>query len=154
MSYNKNFWSGKKLDEFSSEEWEKLCDRCGLCCLHSVEDEDTGKFYLTGVACKLLDKHHCKCSSYSDRKNYVPDCVTLTPEVVEQAKWLPKTCAYVLIKEGKNLYDWHHLISGSYDTIHQCVNSARDYIDISDDCLENEEDIVDYIKIDIHPKNN
>lgn len=138
-------WKNKSLSEFSPQEWESLCDRCGLCCMLTVQDEDTDEIYPTGVACKLLDDETCFCSNYSCRKNYVPDCVSLTPEVVAKAVWLPKTCAYRLIREGKELFPWHHLISGSFETVHTAGISARSKIEVYDSNLETEEDVLNYV---------
>ncbi len=118
------FWE-KPLAELSRAEWEALCDGCGKCCLHKVEDEATGRIYGTNVACKLLDRHDSRCTSYRERKAIVPDCVRLTKDMVGRLSWLPSTCAYRLRSEGKPLPDWHYLLSGSRETVHEAGMSVR-----------------------------
>ena len=102
----------------SPSEWESLCDGCGKCCLISLEDEDTGDILLTDVHCRLFDETTCRCRDYANRKRHVPDCVQLTPENIPALQWMPRTCAYRLLDEGKDLPAWHHLVSGDRDTIH------------------------------------
>ncbi|MGD8309853.1 MAG: YcgN family cysteine cluster protein, partial [Chromatiales bacterium] len=109
---NTPFWRRKALDALEPAEWESLCDGCGKCCLHKLEDEDTREIRFTNVACRLLDAATCRCSDYANRSSRVPDCVTLTPEVLDDPYWLPATCAYRLVAEGKDLPDWHPLVSG------------------------------------------
>ena len=112
------FWETKSLSEMTAEEWESLCDGCAQCCLHKVEDEDTGDIYNTNLACKLMDMDTCQCSDYANRKTEVPDCLQLTPENVEEIDWLPPSCAYKRLANGEPLLPWHPLISGSPDTVH------------------------------------
>ena len=112
------FWETKSLSEMTAEEWESLCDGCAQCCLHKVEDEDTGDIYNTNLACKLMDMDTCQCSDYANRKTEVPDCLQLTPENVEEIDWLPPSCAYKRLAKGEPLLPWHPLISGSPDTVH------------------------------------
>ena len=111
------FWKTKPLAEMTKEEWESLCDGCGRCCLNKLEDEDTGRFLYTRAACKLLDLETCRCTDYANRQAKVPDCVALTPENVGSLGWLPATCAYRLLDEGKNLQWWHPLVSGRAETV-------------------------------------
>lgn len=111
------FWKTKTLTDMSRDEWENLCDGCGRCCLNKLEDEDTGKFLYTRAACKLLDVKTCRCTDYPNRAARVPDCVTLTPENVGELGWLPQTCAYRLLDEGKSLPWWHPLVSGRPETV-------------------------------------
>lgn len=119
------FWE-LPLKDLDPEEWEALCDGCGKCCLNKIEFEDTGDLAFTRIACKLLDGDSCQCSHYADRHKYVPECIVLTRQKLEQVSyWLPATCAYRLRAEGKPLYDWHYLISGSRETVHEAGVSVR-----------------------------
>ncbi len=118
------FWE-KPLRELSRAEWEALCDGCGKCCLHKMEDEVTGAIYGTNVSCKLLDRHSCRCSNYRERKAFVPDCVRLTPELAGKLSWLPSTCAYRLRSEDKPLPEWHYLVSGDRESVHEAGMSVR-----------------------------
>ncbi len=119
------FWMRKQLHEMNREEWESLCDGCAKCCLHKLEDEDSGDVYYTKVVCRYLDEQHCSCTEYQDRNRLVPECVWLQPEDVAEFHWLPVTCAYRLIAEGQPLPEWHPLISGSADSVHQAGVSVR-----------------------------
>lgn len=120
------FWERVPLENLTPKEWEALCDGCGKCCLNKLEDPDTQEVALTRVACRLLDDSTCRCSQYEIRKQFVPDCVVLTPQKLpEIAYWLPRTCAYRLLHEGKPLYDWHPLISGTPETVHAAGVSVQ-----------------------------
>lgn len=119
------YWQRKSLDEMTNDEWERLCDGCGRCCMLKLEDEDTGDVHLTRIACKLLDIGKCRCSDYKKRHEKVPDCLRLTPELTRELGWLPETCAYRLIDEGKELAWWHPLISGDAQTVHLAGVSVR-----------------------------
>ena len=110
------FWE-LPLDALMREEWEALCDGCGRCCLHKLEDEDTGAIAETNVACKLLDTETARCKDYRHRKAFVPDCLRLTPALVKKVPWLPKTCAYRLRAEGEPIPDWHYLLTGNRDAM-------------------------------------
>ena len=112
------FWRTKRLDEMNDAEWESLCDGCARCCLNKLEDADTGRVAYTDIACSLLDGASCRCSDYANRLQHVPDCVQLTPAQADEFKWLPPTCAYRLVSEGKDLPLWHHLVCGDPDAVH------------------------------------
>jgi hypothetical protein len=112
------FWEHKTLPELDHAEWESLCDGCGKCCLNKLED-DEGTVAYTRVACRLLDNQTCQCSLYKTRHAYVPECIVLTADTItKHLYWLPQTCAYRLIHEGRPLYDWHPLISGDPASVH------------------------------------
>jgi uncharacterized cysteine cluster protein YcgN (CxxCxxCC family) len=111
------FWREKTLDEMSRAEWESLCDGCGRCCLHKLRDDDTGELDFTNVACRLLNTQTAQCSDYKNRRKKVPDCVQLTPAKLRQIDWLPPSCAYRRVAEGKDLPPWHPLRSGTPDTV-------------------------------------
>jgi hypothetical protein len=119
------FWRGKTLDQLTAGQWEALCDGCGRCCLEKLRNPTTGKIYYTWVACYLLDTHACRCTDYASRHLLVADCVELRPDNILQLNWLPKTCAYRLVAEGKDLPEWHPLVSGHPDTVHAAGISVR-----------------------------
>jgi uncharacterized cysteine cluster protein YcgN (CxxCxxCC family) len=119
------FWKTKTLAEMSKAEWESLCDGCARCCLNKIEDEDTGRYYHTRAACKLLDLKTCKCMDYDNRSKKVPDCVQLTPGNVGALGWLPSTCAYRLLDEGRPLAWWHPLVSGRAETVVEAGISVK-----------------------------
>ena len=139
----KPFWETKTLAEMTAGEWESLCDRCGRCCLHKLEDEDTDAVYYTSVACKLLDTTSCQCQDYPNRKDIVPECTVLTLKDVELFHWLPETCAYRLVSERKPLFDWHPLVSGSGASVHQAGISVQGWVHSENDIAE--DDLEDYI---------
>lgn len=145
MSAPLPFWQVKSLDEMSDEEWESLCDGCGRCCLNKVEDEDTGHLYWTTVACNLLDARACRCSNYAERHRYVPDCVKLTPDKVRTLDWLPSSCAYVRVHEGRDLAWWHHLVSGDRETVHLAGISVRDRVTAFERDVTVEDDYGDHL---------
>src|SRR4051812_20088257 len=126
------FWTAKTLESLSADEWESLCDGCGRCCLVKLEEEETGRTHFTDVACFMLDCQSCQCSDYPGRKRHVPDCVTLTPDLVRTIDWLPPTCAYKLVADGEDLYWWHPLVSGDPDTVHAAGISVRGRVELND----------------------
>ena len=128
----KPFWRRKSLAEMSDAEWESLCDGCGRCCLNKLEEEDTGRIYYTDVGCRLRDSEACRCRDYPNRSEQVDDCVRLTPETVATITWLPPTCAYRLLQEGKDLYWWHPLVSGDPETVHSAGVSVRGRVGASE----------------------
>lgn len=119
------FWQRKALVDMTPGEWESLCDGCGKCCLLKLEDIETGDIAYTNVACRLLNLGTCRCSKYEDRQRFVPDCVVLSPENIGDLFWMPKTCAYRLLAEGRDLPDWHPLVSGDPDSVHRAGASIR-----------------------------
>jgi len=134
------FWRQKSLAEMTQAEWESLCDGCGKCCLLKLEDEDTGEVDYTDVACKLLDLDTCRCQCYRRRAELVPECVVLSPERLERLRWMPSTCAYRLLHEGKELPWWHPLVSGERASVHRAAVSVRHRViaetEVDDDELE------------------
>ncbi len=118
------FWE-KPLEKLDSAQWEALCDGCGKCCLLKAEDDDDGKIYLTNIACKLLDIDTARCSDYRNRRKFVTDCIRLNLDDLDRFEWLPETCSYVLRANSEPLPEWHYLISGSRDTIHETGNSIQ-----------------------------
>lgn len=120
------FWETVPLKAMTPAEWEALCDGCGKCCLNKLEYDDTGEVEFTRIACRLLDGETCRCSKYETRRDFVPDCVQLTPKSLPKvAYWLPRTCAYRLLHEGKSLHDWHYLISGDPEAVHLAGVSVK-----------------------------
>lgn len=138
------FWQQKSLDEMNSEEWESLCDGCGKCCLHKIEDEDTRELFYTRIACQLLDIGSCQCSDYPNRKSRVPECLKLRPGDVDSFHWLPKSCSYRLIHEGKSLPAWHYLVSGDRQSIHQAGQSVQAWA-VSETAVTDEDEWLDLV---------
>ncbi|MEL7091101.1 MAG: YcgN family cysteine cluster protein [Pseudomonadota bacterium] len=125
--FSDRFWERKRLDQMTQAEWEALCDGCGKCCLNKLEDEDSGQVVLTRVACRLLDDSTCRCAHYENRHQFVPDCIVLSPQTIdEHMYWLPQTCAYRLLHLGKGLPAWHPLITGRAESVHEAGVSMRD----------------------------
>lgn len=120
------FWERKPLAKMSQKEWESLCDGCGKCCLNKLEDEDSGEVALTRIACRLLDDSNCRCAHYDNRHQFVPDCIVLKPDNLDtHAYWMPQTCAYRLLWQGKPLPEWHPLISGTAQSVHDAGVSVQ-----------------------------
>lgn len=142
------FWRRKRLTEMTVAEWESLCDGCGLCCLVRFEEEETGLVTPTRVHCKLFDAGACACSDYANRQQYVPDCVKLTPNNVARLGWMPKSCAYRRIHEGRDLAWWHPLVSGDPESVHRAGVSVRGQT-ISESVLADPEDALDFSAPDL-----
>ena len=123
-----DFWRHKTLQEMSEDEWESLCDGCARCCMIKLEDEDNGDVHYTAVVCDLLDQDACRCTRYPQRHTLVPDCVVLTPERASEFGWLPTTCAYRTLAEGRDLEWWHPLVSGRADSVHEANISVREKV--------------------------
>lgn len=132
------FWKTKSLQEMSASEWESLCDGCGKCCLQKLQDEDSGEVYYTRVVCRYMTDD-CRCSQYSERQRLVPNCVWLTPDDVDQFFWLPQTCAYRRVAEGRDLPEWHPLVSGDANLIHTRNASVKHWDLVRDDRVNEEE---------------
>lgn len=142
MNAKPAFWE-LPLAELDRGQWEALCDGCGRCCLHKLEDEESGELFPTNVACKLLDRHAGRCTSYASRKRLVADCVTLDRSKLDRLDWLPHSCAYRLRAAGRPLPDWHYLVSGSRESVHQAGQSTRGWTVSEVDAGELEWHLVD-----------
>ncbi len=141
------FWEIKTLEQMSSQEWELLCDGCGRCCLHKLQDEDSGEIYSTRVACQLLDLKTCRCTNYAQRTEFVPDCLQLQAASFTEYDWLPTTCAYRLRHENQPLPAWHPLISKQKNSVKKAGMMVSDFA-ICETQVENLEDLEDYIIYD------
>lgn len=133
------FWRSTPLEAMSREQWESLCDGCGRCCLVKLEDADTGRIHATDIGCRLFDAGSCRCRDYPNRSAAVPDCVTLTPVEVRSLSWLPPSCAYRLVAEGKDLPWWHPLVSGRPETVVEAGISVRGRVHANEDEVPEDE---------------
>ena len=138
------FWKTKTLDEMTQAEWESLCDGCGRCCLHKLRDEETDELSFTNVSCRLLNTENCQCSDYGNRFAKVPDCVQLTPTILREIDWLPPSCAYRLLEEGRDLPKWHPLVSGDPQTVISSGASAAGRVVNERDAGPLEHHVVDW----------
>jgi uncharacterized protein len=141
------FWRRKTLAEMTPAEWESLCDGCGLCCVIRLEDDETGEVTPTRVSCRLLDAHTCRCTDYADRHRTVPDCIKLTPGNIRDLPWMPRSCAYRRLYEGKDLPSWHPLVTGDPESVHRAGVSVRGQT-INEMCLDDPDDAVDFLAPD------
>lgn len=140
----KPFWIEKRLEELSPEEWEALCDGCGRCCLHKLQDDETDEVFYTQVACRLLDLTTCRCGRYEQRQALVPDCLVLAPDRLETLQWMPSNCAYRRLAEGKPLPPWHPLATGHADSTRMAGVSVSGFA-LSEDALSDPDDMQDFI---------
>ena len=148
MMARKPFWETKSLDRMTVPEWESLCDGCGLCCLVRFEDEDSGDIIPTRVHCQLFDSQACTCTDYVNRRTTVPDCIKLTPYNIQQLGWMPPSCAYRRLHEGKPLPLWHPLITGDPESVHAAGISVRGQT-VSELSFEHAEDAMDFVAEDL-----
>ncbi|MEX0730287.1 MAG: YcgN family cysteine cluster protein [Aquisalimonadaceae bacterium] len=132
------FWETKTLEELSQAEWESLCDGCGRCCLYKLADREGGEVFHTDIACPLLNTETCRCSDYTNRFERFPACIALTPANVREFGWLPPTCAYRRVAEGRGLAWWHPLVSGRPETVHEAGVSVQGRV-IPPDALRGED---------------
>ncbi|UIJ47506.1 YcgN family cysteine cluster protein [Sphingomonas cannabina] len=140
---DEKFWETLPLDRLDRAQWEALCDGCGKCCLHKLEDEESGALYPTNVACRLLDRRTGLCSDYRNRRAHVPDCVRLTTRNVADIDWLPGTCAYRLRAAGEPLPEWHYLVCGDREAVHRAGESTRGWTVSEVDAGELEHHMID-----------
>ncbi len=140
-----NFWETKTLSEMTTEEWESVCDGCGKCCLNKLEDEDTGEIFFTSVVCDLIDLGTCRCTRYTERTRLVPECLDLKQHDFSELNWLPSTCAYRLLQDGKPLPTWHPLVSGSLDTVKEAGVSISSYAMKESEVDDLEDHIIEWL---------
>jgi uncharacterized protein len=140
-----SFWKTKTLAEMTTEEWESLCDNCGKCCLNKLEDEDTGELYFTSVVCNLIDLDTCRCTRYTERTTLVPECIDLKQHDFAEYNWLPSTCAYRLLVDGKALPSWHPLITGDPDSVQEAGVSIRSYAMKESEVDDLEDHIIEWL---------
>lgn len=141
------FWEAKTLAQMTTEEWESLCDNCGKCCLVKLEDEDTGEIAFTSVVCDLIDLDTCRCTRYIERCNVVPECIDLKQHEFAEYKWLPTTCAYRLLTDGKPLPDWHPLNSGTVETVKDAGVSISSYAVKESQVNDPEDHIIEWLNV-------
>jgi uncharacterized cysteine cluster protein YcgN (CxxCxxCC family) len=133
------FWRRNAMKDMTQAEWESLCDGCGRCCLNKLQEEGTDRTFYTDVGCRLLDGQACRCTDYAHRAKKVKDCVQLSPRNINRISWLPPTCGYRLVTDGKDLYWWHPLVSGDPDTVHAAGVSVRGKVGASEEHVRDEE---------------
>ena len=141
--FDKPFWETTPLSRMSRAQWESLCDGCGKCCVHKLEDDETGELFPTNVACRLLDPRTAQCKDYPNRKAHVPECVRLTPAKLDTIDWLPSSCGYLRVHRGQGLADWHPLVSGDPSSVHRAGISVRGKTVSEDDVGDLENHIIE-----------
>ena len=141
-----SFWKIKKLSEMTAGEWESLCDNCGKCCLHKLEDEETGRIVFTNVACRLINLNTCRCTRYNERTRLVTECLDLKQFGSTQFNWLPSTCAYRLLNDGKDLPAWHPLLSGSAASVKRAGVAISSYAIKESNAMNMEDHIIKWLK--------
>jgi uncharacterized protein len=138
LASDEKFWESKSLKEMTREEWESLCDGCGKCCLIKLEDEETSLIHFTNVVCQYLDQKRCKCTVYETRRKWVPTCLKLQPDELDGLHWMPSSCAYRLLHEGKSLPAWHPLLTGSRQSMIDTGNTITGRV-ISEEYVHDEQ---------------
>ena len=141
---DRSFWKRKALGEMTKEEWEAVCDGCGRCCLNKLEEKTTGEIFHTDVACRLLDPETCRCTNYENRKKFVPECQILTSRNLNKYSWLPSTCAYRLLQEGRELFWWHPRVSGNPQSVHDAGISVQNRVVSERECDDLENHVVSW----------
>lgn len=141
-----SFWQTKTLAEMNHEEWESLCDGCGKCCLHKLEDEGTGEIFYTNVACRLFNLNTCRCANYSERTRLVPECLDLKQYEISEFNWLPSTCAYRLVAEGQELPSWHPLVSGKAASVVNAGVSIRSFAVSESQAYDLEDHVIKWLE--------
>jgi len=141
-----NFWKTKTLAEMTTEEWESLCDNCGKCCLNKLEDEDSGDIYFTSVVCNLIDLDTCRCTRYAERTRLIPECIDLKQHDFAEYNWLPATCAYRLLVDGKELPSWHPLITGDPESVKEAGVSISSYAMKESEVEDLEDHIIEWLE--------
>lgn len=140
MAQQHQFWLTTPFDQMTEQQWESICDGCAQCCAHKLQDEDTDEIFYTNIVCRYLDSKKCQCSVYSERHTYVPDCIKITPQNAKTLTWIPETCGYKLLANGKSLPDWHPLMTGDPLSVQQAnmtvTNKVISEADIVMDDLE------------------
>ena len=136
---NVPYWQSKSLAEMTDSEWEAICDGCAKCCLHKfIDDEtveqatptqhmqDSEQIHYTNIACGLLNTKTCSCTQYAKRTVLVPECVKLTKDNLQDIFFMPPSCSYRRLHEGRGLPSWHPLLNkGKKTAMHLAGMSVR-----------------------------